>query len=156
MQTGRTREQNEASLHKLLMRRTHAAIAKKNVQFVLEHQNDTCKELALYLNRCHLALGHAPARTEVIGGDFLEMRFGSWANALQKIGVEDGYAIQKAAPPLEQTQLFREEYEAQRQLDRQNKAKRKEMNRQRMQRAASGKQRNDTAGTLRKPDKVRA
>ena len=143
MQTGRTREQNEASLHKILVQRTFAAIAKKNVQFVLEHQNDTCKELALYLNRCRLALGHAPARTEVIGGDFLEMRFGSWANALLRIGVEDGYAIQKAVPALEQTQLFREEYEAQRLLDRQDKAKRKEANRKRMQHAAAGKRRGE-------------
>lgn len=156
MQTGRTREQNEASLHKLLVRRTYAALAKKNVQFVLEHQNDTNKELALYLNRCRLALGHTPARTEVIGGDFLEMRFGSWANALLKIGVEDGYAIQKAAPPLEQTQLFREEYEAQRLLDRQKKAKRKETNRQRMQHAAAGKRLGGEANEKKTRETTRA
>ena len=91
------------------------------------------KELALYLHRCRLQLGHPPARTEVIGGELLELRFGTWANALLKIGVEDGYAIQKQTPALEQTQLFREEYEAQRKLDRKKKVERKAQNRKRMQ-----------------------
>lgn len=126
-------EKNEATLHKILTRRTHEALARKNVQFVLEHQNDSLKELALYLHRCCLQLGHSPARTEVIGGELLKLRFGTWTNALLKIGVEDGYAIQKKTPALEQTQLFREEYEAQRQLDRKKKAARKAQNRKHMQ-----------------------
>ena len=133
MRTQAVCEKNEATLHKILTRRTYEALARKNVQFVLEHQNDSLKELALYLHRCRLQLGHPPARTEVIGGDFLELRFGTWANALLKIGVEDGYAIQKQTPALEQTQLFREEYEAQRKLDRKKKVERKAQNRKRMQ-----------------------
>ncbi|MEI3089803.1 MAG: hypothetical protein V8T01_07545 [Oscillospiraceae bacterium] len=54
------------------------ALSKQNVAFVLEHQNDTWQELSQYLARCQAALGRAPARTEVIGGDFIELRFGSW------------------------------------------------------------------------------
>ena len=30
-------------------------------------------------------IGHPPARVEVIGGDFLEFRFGSWQKALRSI-----------------------------------------------------------------------
>ena len=82
MNPHRTAQANEAALRKVLTHRTLVSLSKQNVAFVLEHQNDTWQELSQYLARCQAALGRAPARTEVIGGDFIELRFGSWAKAL--------------------------------------------------------------------------
>ena len=77
MNPHRTAQANEAALRKVLTHRTLVSLSKQNVAFVLEHQNDTWQELSQYLARCQAALGRAPARTEVIGGDFIELRFGS-------------------------------------------------------------------------------
>ena len=93
MNPHRTAQANEAALRKVLTQRTLTALSKQNVVFVLEHQNATRQELSQYLARCHAALGRAPARTEVLGGDFIELRFGSWAAARESIGVENGGRI---------------------------------------------------------------
>ena len=58
-------------------------IARKNTQFILDHQNDTLEQLSAYLKACMDDIGHPPARVEVIGGAFLEYRFGSWTKALR-------------------------------------------------------------------------
>lgn len=58
-------------------------IARKNTQFILDHQNDTLEQLSAYLKVCMEDIGHPPARVEVIGGDYLEYRFGSWQKALR-------------------------------------------------------------------------
>ena len=58
-------------------------IAYKNVRFIIEHQNDTLDQLSAYLAKCMDELGHAPAKCEVIGGDYIEYRFDSWVNALR-------------------------------------------------------------------------
>lgn len=60
-------------------------IAYKNIQFILAHQNDTREQLTAYLKACMEDLGHAPAKVEVIGGDLIEYRFGSWKKAIGKI-----------------------------------------------------------------------
>ena len=60
-------------------------INKKNTQFILDHQHDSLEALSLYLRDCMEDIGHPPARVEVIGGDFLEYRFGSWQKALRSI-----------------------------------------------------------------------
>lgn len=46
----------------------------------------------MYLRDCMEDIGHPPARVEVIGGDFLEYRFGSWQKALRS--VYDGKAAE--------------------------------------------------------------
>ena len=128
MNPHRTAQANEAALRKVLTQRTLVALSKQNVAFVLEHQNDTWQELSQYLARCQAALGHAPARTEVIGGDFIELRFGSWAKALASIGVEDGGRL--PTPDIENTRLFRDEYERQRMADKQAKLEKKKTNKE--------------------------
>ena len=107
MNPHRTAQANEAALRKVLTQRTLVALSKQNVAFVLEHQNDTWQELSQYLARCQAALGRAPARTEVIGGDFIELRFGSWEKALASIGIRGGGRL--ATPSVENTTLFRDE-----------------------------------------------
>ena len=128
MNPHRTAQANEAALRKVLTHRTLVSLSKQNVAFVLEHQNDTWQELSQYLARCQAALGHAPARTEVIGGDLIELRFRGWANALCASGVPAEQAVRRVHPALTKTDLFQKEFEAQRQLDKRTKAERKKAN----------------------------
>ena len=128
MNPHRTAQANEAALRKVLTQRTLVSLSKQNVAFVLEHQNDTWQELSQYLARCQAALGRAPARTEVIGGDLIELRFRGWANALCASGVPAEQAIRRVHPALTKTDLFQKEFEAQRQLDKRTKAERKKAN----------------------------
>ena len=65
--------------------RVRRIIIKKNTQFILDHQHDSLEALSLYLRDCMEDIGHPPARVEVIGGDFLEYRYGSWQKALRSI-----------------------------------------------------------------------
>lgn len=65
------------------LRLAERVIAYKNVRFILEHQNDSLDQLSTYLAKCMDELGHAPAKCEVIGGDYIEYRFDSWVNALR-------------------------------------------------------------------------
>ena len=121
MNPHRTAQANEAALRKVLTHRTLVA-------FVLEHQNDTWQELSQYLARCQAALGRAPARTEVIGGDFIELRFGSWEKALASIGIRGGGRL--STPSVENTKLFRDEYERQRTADKRAKREKKAANKE--------------------------
>ena len=128
MNPHRTAQANEAALRKVLTQRTLVTLSKQNVEFVLAHQNDTWQELSQYLARCQATLGHAPARTEVIGGDFIELRFGSWGKALASIGIRGGGRL--STPSLENTRLFRDEYERQRTADKRAKREKKAANKE--------------------------
>ncbi len=76
-------EQQRKAEHTRLMHAIGRKLAYKNIQFILEHQNDTPEQLSAYLEACAQALGHIPARVEVIGGDLIEYRFGSWERAIR-------------------------------------------------------------------------
>ena len=144
MNPHRTAQANEAALRKVLTHRTLVSLSKQNVAFVLEHQNDTWQELSQYLARCQAALGRAPARTEVIGGDFIELRFGSWAKALGSIGVEGG---RLSTPSLENTRLFRDEYERQRTADKRAKREKKAANKELLRQAKAAKRAAQTSAS---------
>ena len=59
-------------------------IAHKNTQFILDHQNDSLEQLSAYLKACMEDIGHPPSRVEIIGGDYIEYRFGGeWYRALR-------------------------------------------------------------------------
>ena len=68
-----------------LLSRVKQIIARRNTEFILDHQNDSLEQLSAYLKACMDDIGHAPAKVEIIGGDLIEYRFGSWAQALGKI-----------------------------------------------------------------------
>ena len=61
-----------------LAERTVTAIARKNIEFALAHQNDSLEQLKKYLQDCAKKLGRTPTRTEIIGR--------SWAPAAQMRG----------------------------------------------------------------------
>lgn len=145
MNPHRTAQANEAALRKVLTQRTLVALSKQNVAFVLEHQNDTWQELSQYLARCQAALGRAPARTEVLGGDFIELRFGSWGKALASIGIHGGNRL--PTPSLENTKLFREEYDRQRAADKHAKREKKAANKELLRQAKAAKKAAQTSAS---------
>ena len=82
----------ENALHRIVKQRTLAALSMKNVAFVLEHQDDTLDDLTEYLRARRMEFDRPPTRSEIIGGDFIEYRFGSWRKALLAIGVKSEWA----------------------------------------------------------------
>ncbi len=87
-------------------------IARKNTQFILDHQNDTLEQLSAYLQACMEDIGHPPARVEVIGGAFLEYRFGSWTKALRSFYSGSVSANIKNPPPFANRKIVRDLYAA--------------------------------------------
>ena len=87
-------------------------IARKNTQFILDHQNDTLEQLSAYLKACMEDIGHPPARVEVIGGDFLEYRFGSWTKALRSFYSGSVSANLKNPPSFANRKIVRDLYAA--------------------------------------------
>ena len=126
MNPNRTYEENMAALKKVLTQRTYTALSHRNIEFVLKYQNASLQELAAYLRRQQAELRHIPGRTEIIGGDFIELRFRGWANALEAIGVSRELAAKRSTPALEKTALFQAEFNTQRELDKAAKAEAKE------------------------------
>lgn len=112
-------------------------IAYKNVRSILEHQNDSLDQLSTYLAKCMDELGHAPARTEVLGGDHIELRFRGWANALCASGVKKELAVKRFHPALEKAVLFQQEYERQREQDMLEKRQKKAANKEKMRQEKS-------------------
>ena len=103
-------------------------IARKNTQFILDHQNDTLEQLSAYLKACMDDIGHPPARVEVIGGAFLEYRFGSWTKALRSFYSGSVSANLKNPPPFANRKIVRDLYkELEAQLHRADAACTKEV-----------------------------
>ena len=145
MNPHRTCQENMDALKKVLTQRTLLALSRRNVEFVLAHQADSNQQLADYLRQCRAELGHIPGRTEVIGGDFIELRFGSWAKALGSIGVENGGRL--STPSVENTKLFRDEYERQRTADKRAKREKKAANKELLRQAKAAKRAAQTSAS---------
>ena len=105
------RDQDNRALHERRMKeRARIVVTQKNIEYILAHQHDSREELARYLRQCKKELGHVPAQSEVIGGDLLALRFGSWATALNHCGYVDYKGPALSALPLERTAIFQAEY----------------------------------------------
>ena len=102
---------NNAIHDKIMRERVRLIITQRDIEFTLTHQRDTLEELSQYLRQCKKELGHVPAQSEVIGGDLLALRFGSWATALNYSGYVDYKGPALSALPLERTAIYQEEYD---------------------------------------------
>ena len=91
-----------------LLSRVKQIIARKNTEFILGHQNDSLEQLSAYLKACMDAIGHPPARVEVIGGAFLEYRFGSWTKALRSVYTGKVSDCLKNPPPFSNRKIVRD------------------------------------------------
>ena len=134
-------QDNRALHEKRLKERVRATISKQNIEFVLAHQNDSLPELARYVRQCKAELGHVPARTEIIGGEYLELRFGSWFNVLKNSGYVDCPGAVNNTPALEHTALYRAEYDRQCEQHKQARKDRKKAAEAERRERKSGKKR---------------
>lgn len=103
-------EQREAP-NQWILNRVKWIIAQKNTLFILEHQNDTLEQLSAYLQTCMESIGHPPARVEVIGGDYIEYRFGTWQKALRSFYAGKMKTAQNP-PQFKDRQIVRTLYDA--------------------------------------------
>ena len=108
----RDEEQQRKERQAKLLSAIERKIAYKNIDFIIQHQNDTKDELAAYLKACMEDIGHPPARVEVIGGDFLEYRFESWPKALRSFYSGSVSANLKNPPPFANRKIVRDLYAA--------------------------------------------
>ena len=108
----RDEEQQRKERQAKLLSAIERKIAYKNIDFIIQHQNDTKDELAAYLKACMEDIGHPPARVEVIGGDFLEYRFESWSKALRSFYSGSVSANIKNPPPFANRKIVRDLYAA--------------------------------------------
>ena len=124
----RDEEQQRKERQAKLLSAIERKIAYKNIDFIIQHQNDTKDELAAYLKACMEDIGHPPARVEVIGGDFLEYRFESWPKALRSFYSGSVSANHKNPPPFANRKIVRDLYkELEAQLHRADAACTKEV-----------------------------
>lgn len=98
----------QENLDPQLLSRVKQIIARRNTEFILDHQNDSLEQLSAYLKACMDAIGHPPARVEVIGGAFLEYRFGSWTKALRSVYTGKVSDCLKNPPPFSNRKIVRD------------------------------------------------
>ena len=60
------------------------ALDAQEQEFQDAHAADTDEHLLTYLRQCAVSLGHTPWPREIVGGRFIEQRFGTWKTALLK------------------------------------------------------------------------
>lgn len=94
----------------IIYSRIERVIAYKNVQFILEHQSDTLEQLSAYLQSCMEDIGHPPAMVEVIGGEYIQYRFGSWQKAIRTF-YSGKITNTKNPPPFKDRKIVRDLYE---------------------------------------------
>ncbi|MBP3478015.1 MAG: hypothetical protein J6K03_00845 [Oscillospiraceae bacterium] len=58
------------------------ALEKQEQEFLEAHSSDTDEQLLAYLRQNTIQLGHTPWPREIVGGSYIEQRFGTWKNAL--------------------------------------------------------------------------
>ena len=98
----------QETLDPQLLSRVKQIIARRNTEFILDHQNDSLEQLSAYLKACMDDIGHPPARVEVIGGAFLEYRFGSWTKALRSVYTGKVSDRLKNPPPFSNRKIVRD------------------------------------------------
>ena len=72
----RNRERNAAG------REARELRAQRDAVWGREHEADTDEELLAYVRQCAEELGRSPRMRDVLGGDYISSRFGSWALVL--------------------------------------------------------------------------
>lgn len=94
----------------IIYSRIERVITYKNVQFIIKHQSDTLEQLSAYLQSCMEDIGHPPAMVEVIGGEYIQYRFGSWQKAIRTF-YSGKITNTKNPPPFKERKIVRDLYE---------------------------------------------
>ena len=120
-----------------IRRMVQESLAQQEQDFREQHVSDTDEQLLTYLRSWAIRLNHTPWPGEIVGGSFIQERFGTWNRAL---------AMARLPMPgtANRSQSFvrvQEETEKQKERYRQRKAEKKELaNQRRIQQEAKKKQ----------------
>lgn len=110
-----------------IVKRTEAALKERDAAFAERHAETPLPQLARYLHRCSLSLGHSPSPNEVDGGSFIEERFGSWEAAMRLAKLPLPTSMRK----LKDTARYKSERKRQEPLFREERKKKKQLKRER-------------------------
>ena len=97
--------------------------------FRQQHESDTDEQLLAYLRVCAIRLHHTPWPGEILGGSFIQERFGSWNRAL----IQAKLPAPRTANQMKSFARIQTETEKQKELYRQKKAEKKLRSQQRIQ-----------------------
>ena len=120
-----------------IRRMVQEALEAQEQEFRQQHGEDTAEQLLRYLHTWALRLHHTPWPGEIVGGSYIQERFGSWERAL---------ALARLSPPktVNQSKSFARvqvETEKQKEVYRQRKAEKKVLaNQRRLRQEAKRKQ----------------
>ena len=120
-----------------IRRMVQEALEQQEQEFRQQHESDTDEQLLAYLRGWAIRKNHTPWPGEIIGGKYIQERFGSWNRALLLARLPE--------PRTEnQTKSFarvQEETKKQKELYRQRKVEKKELaNQKRLRQEAKKKQ----------------
>ena len=110
-----------------IRRMVQEALEQQEQEFQQQHESDTDEQLLAYLRAWAIRKHHTPWPGEIIGGKYIQVRFGSWNRALL-------LARLPAPKTANQSKFFarvREETEKQKEIYRQRKAEKKVLANQR-------------------------
>lgn len=115
-----------------IAKRAAAALKARDEAFAARHADTPLPELARYLHRCSLSLGHSPSPDEVDGGAFIQQRFGGWDAALRLAKLPPPASMRKLtdtarykAEKKKQEPLFRQERKEKKRIKREKAEQRK-------------------------------
>ena len=118
-----------------IQRMVNEALEEQETAFSQEHAADTDAQLLDYLRTCAVTLGHTPYPKEIVGGNLLLMRFGTWENALRLAKLPQPTTPNKTST----FALVIQETRRQEELYRQKKAMKQEKHQQRLQKQAQAR-----------------
>lgn len=116
------------------------SLEEQEKQFEEAHSSDSDEMLLEYLRKSAVKLHHVPWQREIVGGNYIEKRFGTYKTALRAAELPNP----KHADILENFSRIQKEVEIQKVAYRKNKAEKKERAaKRRAEQAAKRRQRNE-------------
>ena len=121
--------QGDIWFEKKVDQRTRSVLVEKQIAFAKEHKSDTDEELLDYLRQTAAKLGYTPNAGEIIGGEYIAARLGSWNAAVQASGLKmPGKPREFKARP-----IYKEEFKRQAVLFKKERLAKKEEKKEMLQ-----------------------
>lgn len=117
----------------VISRMVREALEAREKEFAVRHGDDTDQELLDYLRRCAIRLDHTPWPREIVGGQLILQRFGSWDEAVRRAHL----LPQNTRDSITHFHLYRREVDIQKKEYRRKKQLKKERAALRREKAAS-------------------
>ncbi len=116
------------------------SLEEQENEFEETHKEDSDEQLLEYIKEQAEKLSRVPWQREIVGGSYIEKRFGTWKNALRKAELPNP----KHADLIENFERIQNEIEIQKAAYRKNKAEKKERSAKRKaEQAAKRRQREE-------------